>query len=173
MFGRGVGRWLPKKRRDDKLLHSCRYCGKIHDKHFDCGKKPQKRYRRSKEEVGRYTSAWTCKSDAIKARSYYLCAVCLDCGIINGAMLETHHIVKLRERPDLLLEDSNLICLCKQHHREADRGNIDVAYLKELAEARERGTPRGIMRPEMDCGKTNQHPLIAKYSQNESRKETR
>lgn len=57
--------------------------------------------------------------------------------------LETHHIIKLVERPDLLLEDSNLICLCSRHHREAEKGEIDAGRLHRLAEMRDAGTPPG------------------------------
>lgn len=31
------------------MLVSCSYCGKIHEKNFDCGRKPKMRYRYSRD----------------------------------------------------------------------------------------------------------------------------
>jgi hypothetical protein len=47
-----------------------------------------------------------------------------------------HHIEKLRENVDGLLDDDNLICLCGKHHKQADKGLIDKEYLKELVKLR-------------------------------------
>lgn len=120
------------------MLKACSYCGRIHDSKVDCGKKPKRMYRRTEEEQGRYTHAWDVKSEQIKERSHYLCEVCLEEGRLTYEGLETHHIVKLRERPDLLLEDENLICLCKMHHRMAERGEIPAEKLRKLAKKREK-----------------------------------
>ena len=123
------------------MLTTCRYCGRIHPKGYACEKKPKRFSRRTEEEQGRYTYAFARKSAEIKERSHYLCAVCLDEGRLICDGLETHHIVKLRDRPDLLLEDSNLICLCADCHRKADAGRIPAERLRELAARRDRGTP--------------------------------
>ena len=50
------------------MLKSCPYCQKIHDSKYDCGKKPQKRNRRTEKDRFRYTAAWQQKRDAIKER---------------------------------------------------------------------------------------------------------
>lgn len=121
-------------------LRSCAWCGRVHPKNYDCGKRPARRSVRDAREAGRYTKAWEKKSKEIKARSLYLCAYCLWQGVYTYDDLETHHIVKLRERPDLLLDDENLICLCKTHHRQADDGEIPVAVLRALI--RQRDAPR-------------------------------
>ena len=123
------------------MLKSCQYCGRIHDSKYDCGKKPKRRYGRVREESGRYTHAWNVKSEEIKSRSNYLCSVCLDEGKFTYEDLETHHIAKLRERPELLLEDSNLICLCRRHHEEAERGVISQERLWDLAKKRDKTYP--------------------------------
>lgn len=120
------------------MLKACHYCGRIHAKDFDCGRKakPRPRYSHDSSEAGRYSRAFTEKSQAVKEESHYLCAVCMDEGVITYRDLETHHIIKLRDRPDLLTEDGNLICLCRRHHGMADRGELDADYLRRLAARR-------------------------------------
>jgi len=126
------------------MKYSCSWCGRIHEKSFDCGKKPAKdysRYKRKAEEAGRYTYAFREKSKEIKKSSMNLCAVCLDQGRLEYNDLETHHIIKLVDAPELVCEDSNLICLCQRHHRMADRGQLGVKYLQDLT--RHRDAPQG------------------------------
>lgn len=119
------------------MLKSCKYCGRIHDSRYDCGKRPHKKYRRRESEAGRYTYAWQLKSREIKERSHYLCAYCQLLGVLTYKELEVHHIEKLNDRPDLLLEDSNLICLCVRHHKQADHGEIEKADLYRLVKLRD------------------------------------
>lgn len=123
------------------MLTSCRYCGRIHDSQYDCGKKPRRRYERKESESGRYTYKWQLKSREIKERSHYLCAYCRAHNELTYRELEVHHIIKLNERPDLLLEDSNLICLCVKHHKQADRGELQPKDLYPLVKLRD--TPGG------------------------------
>ena len=126
------------------MKYSCSWCGKIHEKNFDCGRKPKRdysSYRRKAEEAGRYTYAFKEKSKEIKRNSMNLCAVCLDQGILQYDELETHHIIKLVDAPEKVCDDDNLICLCKRHHRMADRGQLREEYLSELARGRD--TPQG------------------------------
>ena len=130
------------------MLKSCQYCGRIHARGFDCGKKPKRsRYSRESSEAGRYSYAFTMKSREIKERSYHLCAVCLTEGKLTFEGLETHHITKLRDAPDLLLEDGNLICLCQRHHELADAGLISAEELRRLAAERDEGGPGGVSLP--------------------------
>ena len=90
------------------------------------------------EQALRKRTAWTNKSREIRERSLYLCSVCQDRGEARAEDdLEVHHIVKLRDDPDGLLEDSNLICLCVLHHKQADRGELSAEYLKKLAYERD------------------------------------
>lgn len=51
--------------------------------------------------------------------------------------LETHHIEPLNENYDRRLDNLNLIVLCQQHHKMAEKGDIPRKYLFELAEKRE------------------------------------
>ncbi len=119
------------------MLRSCPYCGRIHSRDYDCGKKPKTKYQRRQEETGRYTYAFRKKSEEIKERSHFLCAVCFSEGRLNNQDLSTHHIMKLTERPDLLLDDNNLICLCRTHHDMADAGELGPEMLHKLIRQRD------------------------------------
>lgn len=117
-------------------LKACSVCGKIHSADIKC-KRPIDRAD-AQAHLLRQTNKWHRKSLEIRERSHWLCAVCLDQGIINHESLEVHHIEKLRDNPDALLDDENLICLCTTHHKQADDGLIDADYLRELANIRDR-----------------------------------
>lgn len=116
--------------------YSCSRCGKIHPKGYVCHVE-KKRYKYSyKESRMRSKSVWTEKSKQIREDANYLCEVCKDKGIYNYRNVEVHHIEKLKDKPELWLNDDNLICLCKSCHRLADAGMIDKEYLKKLARQR-------------------------------------
>ena len=118
------------------MLKSCKYCGRIHDSKIDCGHKPKKkRFIKDNERI-RYTRAMTAKSKAIKEQAHYMCEVCRIDGRITYEGLETHHIVKLVDRPDLALEDDNLICLCRNCHEKAEKGEISKKFLVEITRNR-------------------------------------
>ena len=116
------------------MYKSCSRCGKIHDSKYNCYH--NKSINKNEIDKLRSTYKWQQKAEQIKEDSNYLCAVCRDEKIYTYKNLEVHHIEKLQERPDLLLEDSNLICLCKLHHKSADEGNITKDYLLELVNKR-------------------------------------
>lgn len=59
---------------------------------------------------------WTEKRNEIITRDRCLCQDCLARGVITPASV-VHHIQFLDVRPDLALEDSNLISLCKFCHK--------------------------------------------------------
>lgn len=90
-----------------------------------------------REHKLRQTNKWHTKSLEIRERSQWLCAICRDEGFYNHESLEVHHIVKLRDNPDGLLDDDNLICLCTSHHKLADDGMIEPDYLRLLAKKRD------------------------------------
>ena len=117
-------------------LRSCTVCGKIHSTDIVCKRKPERTDILAHSL--RQKNKWHTKSLEIRERSSWLCAVCRDQGIITHEGLEVHHITKLKNNPDGLLDDENLICLCKQHHQMADDGLIEIEYLKRLAIQRDR-----------------------------------
>lgn len=119
------------------MFRSCAKCGKIHASTYIC--QPKRTFRGGEERKLRSQWSWTEKSREIREKAHHLCEVCKDHGQITYNGLEVHHIVKLTDDKDGLLDDNNLICLCVEHHKQADKGEIDVDYLKRLAEQRETG----------------------------------
>lgn len=119
------------------MYKSCSKCGRIHDTKYKCkvGNEYKARYDYEEAKL-RNTNEWHQKAEQIKKDSNYLCSVCFEEGTYNYNELETHHIEKLKQRPDLLLEDTNLICLCRRHHKLADSQMIDKEYLKQLVAKR-------------------------------------
>lgn len=119
------------------MYRACARCGRIHDSRYVCNE--GKIYQSRADRKLRSQYAWTQKSRDIRERANYLCEVCRDQNVYTYENLEVHHIEKLSNEPDKLLDDYNLICLCTEHHKQADAGRIDAVYLKKLARAREDG----------------------------------
>lgn len=117
------------------MFKACSKCGRIHASSYECS--VGKVYKTDKERKLRSTYKWTKKARDIKEKANYLCEVCRDKGIYTYENLEVHHIAKLRDNPEKLLDDYNLVCLCSEHHHQADNGEIEPAYLLTLAEQRE------------------------------------
>lgn len=124
------------------MYKACGRCGKIHKWGYTCTK--GKEYKGGEERKLRNTYKWEKKSKEIRAGANWLCAVCRDNGIYTYNDLEVHHIEKLRERPDLLLDDENLICLCREHHKQADSGELSKDYLKSLVHRADGDIPPGV-----------------------------
>jgi 5-methylcytosine-specific restriction endonuclease McrA len=93
-------------------------------------------YSKTDESRLRSRYAWTKKAKQIKDDANGLCEVCKAQGVYTYDGLEVHHIQKLKDNPNGLLEDDNLITLCVYHHKQADDGEIDVEYLKKLVKVR-------------------------------------
>lgn len=120
-------------------LKTCTYCRKIHGKEKKCGAKSgyyrEKNSRYKKDED--YTSfikskEWTAKSQEIKLLDSYCCLVCKSLGLFSPVYLEVHHIIKYRNDASLKLDNSNLITLCVNHHKQADRNKISTNELHRL-----------------------------------------
>lgn len=118
------------------MLKSCAKCGKIHDYNYKCkaGRLPTPK---THDQRLRSSYKWTQKAKQIKKQSNYLCALCLLEGRYTYDDLEIHHITKVKDEPNRLLDNDNLVCLCKQCHERADQGKVDKELLERLA--RERG----------------------------------
>lgn len=122
------------------MYKACARCGKMHPHGYQCSVGASKRiYASTEERKQRSTYAWTLKSQEIRDRAHYLCEICLAEGKINYKNIEVHHIVKLKDDRAGLLNNDNLICLCQEHHKKADKNEIAASYLKELARFREAG----------------------------------
>lgn len=119
------------------MLKACSRCGRVHSYNYDCKHGIRRKYEATDENKLRSLNAWKVKRERIKERSLNLCAICKQRGDFSPKALEVHHITKLREYPDGLLEDDNLICLCVAHHKQADKGEFTKDYLKQLAKERD------------------------------------
>ena len=119
------------------FYRTCSKCGRIHKVGEKCPTFKPITYRKTEESKLRSKSAWTNKSIEIREKAKGLCEVCKDKGIYTYKGLEVHHITKLRDDSNGLLDNYNLICLCVEHHKQADNGKLDATYLKKLAKKRE------------------------------------
>ncbi len=124
------------------MLKSCKYCGKIHDSKYDCGKKPRRKKIRTEQNQFRSTNAWKNKSIQIRTRDRYLCQVCIrnlyhTQQQYNDKDLEVHHIIPVVEDYDKRLDDDNLITLCGPHHEMAEQGEISREELRTIARQQE------------------------------------
>ena len=123
------------------MFKSCPRCGKIHDFNYKCNYNKPKfnstKYGTAEERKLRNTTAWHKKSEQVREDAKHLCEVCRSEGRYNFENIEVHHIIKVREDKTRLLDESNLVCLCARHHKQADAGKIDKEYLTELGRRRQ------------------------------------
>lgn len=115
------------------MLKSCKYCQRIHDTKFDCGKKPTYSKQSYKFTSFRNTTTWRNKSRSIRGRDGAVCTVCLTEKRITIDRLSVHHIDSLEDDYDRALDDYNLITLCAYHHELAECGKIEKKLLFEIA----------------------------------------
>ncbi len=115
---------------------TCSYCGRIHKAGEKCPAFTRI-YRGGDERKLRSKYAWTEKSKEIREKANGLCEVCRDNGVYIYKGIQVHHIQKVKDNPSKLLDNYNLICLCDEHHKQADAGKLDADYLRKLAKARE------------------------------------
>ena len=121
------------------MLKSCKYCGRIHDSKYNCGKAQRRKTTDTDIQAFRRTNKWKEKSIEIRERDHHLCQVCLR-GLhmasrpLNYTGLSVHHIVPVSEAPDRKLDNDNLITLCSFHHELAESGYITREELKKIVE---------------------------------------
>lgn len=138
--------------RERQMLKACKYCGKIHDTHFDCGRKPvriRSRPADTKSRFFRRSESWTEKSREIRERDRYLCQICMRklYGTVrqfNYDGLSVHHIVPVGKDYDRRLDNDNLLTVCRMHHEMCERGEIPREEQRRIAEEQElKGAPGG------------------------------
>ena len=116
------------------MLKSCKYCGRVHDSSYDCGKRPRfARARRTAEHEFRSKKIWTDKSLDIRTRDHFCCQLCLRDILrppalpqINTQEVQVHHITPVAEDPDAALDE-----LCEQ-------GTVSRDQLRRIAAEQER-----------------------------------
>ena len=135
------------------MLKACKYCGKIHDTHYDCKRKPVRSRGRaadSKSYYFRRSDTWTRKSQEIRERDGYLCQICIrklynTLRQFNYDTLSVHHIVPIHEDYDKRLDNDNLLTVCRMHHEMCEDGTISRReQLKIAKEQEQKGTPQGV-----------------------------
>ena len=114
------------------MLKVCARCGKLHDINSKCYKGAIKQNKQDCISKFRRTNQWRTKATQIKERDNYLCQECKSKGIYTYNFLEVHHIVKLKDDFDKRLDDNNLITLCCECHKKADKGKLSQKHLKSL-----------------------------------------
>lgn len=128
---------------DRKMLRSCKYCGRIHDSKFDCGKKPKRNKPVTYIDKFRWSELWKRKRTEIKERDEYLCQACIRNlpGTIRKYVhenIQVHHNIPINVNYDLRLENSNLIALCPMHHEMAENGEISRETIQKIIEEQEK-----------------------------------
>ena len=129
------------------MLVSCSYCGRIHPKNYDCGKRPQ-RIRYNTDAVKfRNTTSWQKKSREIRERDNFLCQCCIR--EMPGTFrryeydnCSVHHNVPLSEDLSRGLDNANLITLCSVHHEMAERGEITRGAIQAIINEQEHAADR-------------------------------
>jgi 5-methylcytosine-specific restriction endonuclease McrA len=121
------------------MWKACAKCGKIHEYNKKCYIGDTYRKKNTNANKFRATTQWKNKSEEVRIDSKYLCSVCLDNNIYTYDRLEVHHIEPIEHNYERRLDNYNLICLCNNHHRQAEEGKMDKEYLFKLAEKREEG----------------------------------
>lgn len=120
------------------MLKACKYCGRVHDSRYDCGKKPVYR-KRDTEVTGFHKSyKWTELSKSIRKRDSYVCQACLHdldgLGMrITREDLEVHHIESIASNYDRRFDRDNLITLCRSHHELAEKNALSSSKLEAIA----------------------------------------
>ena len=112
----------------------CSKCNKIVDYNHKCYR--ARKFKETDESKLRNTFDWHSKAEQIKKDSNYLCAICKEEGRYTYNNIEVHHIDRVKDNPERLLDSYNLICLCVFHHKLADKNEIDKDKLFKLAKAR-------------------------------------
>lgn len=126
------------------MLKSCKYCMRVHDSKFDCGKKPtRKKIRPTKSNTFRSSQAWKDKAIEIKERDHYLCQICIR-GLYGAQRrlsydnLSVHHAKKIETDWDERLNNGNLITVCDLHHRMCEDGEIPYETVKRIIDEQEK-----------------------------------
>lgn len=127
------------------MLKSCKYCGRIHDSKYDCGKKPKRQKESTDKNKFRWSRKWREKALQIKERDNYLCQLAIRESPPRYIYsdLEVHHIISIEEDWDLRLDEENLITLSEEYHEKAERGEISKKKLFQILEESYQYPPGG------------------------------
>ncbi|MCM3599381.1 HNH endonuclease [Robertmurraya korlensis] len=121
------------------MLRSCKYCGSIHDRSYQCPYKPVRKKEATYIDKFRRLRVWTNKSKEIRERDRHLCQMCIRefPARYTFTNIEVHHIVPIIEDWSKRLNNDYLISLCAPHHKLAEDGQIDRQTLIDIAKKQE------------------------------------
>lgn len=127
------------------MLKSCSFCGRIHDRNYDCPNKPTRtKYFQSDADKFRNTTRWKKKSVEIRKRDKGLCQVCIR-KLYNTQQqytfdtIEVHHIIPLHEDIKHGMNNNNLLTVCKYHHVMCEvGGDIPRHVQQDIAKEQEK-----------------------------------
>ena len=136
------------------MLISCKYCGRVHERKFECEpkkkvkekqkKKRIEKFKKKKNYIDRFRSTivWTNKSMEIRKRDLFLCQVCIRKKYYynrqyENSNLSVHHIIPLNVDYNKRLDNYNLITLCGFHHELAEAEEIPTEELLLIAREQE------------------------------------
>lgn len=125
------------------MLKSCKYCGRVHDSRYDCGKKPvRKKIKYTKADYFRRSQVWRDKATEIKRRDNYLCQICIrrlynTIQQYNYEKLSVHHAIPINTDWGKRLDDDNLITSCGTHHKMMEDGEIPYEVVKGIIDEQE------------------------------------
>lgn len=119
------------------VLRSCKYCGRIHDRRHDCGRKPKYKKRFTNIDGFRSTAAWQKKREQIRQRDMNLCQICIRnlYGTIQQYTydgLSVHHAEPVEQAWNKRLDDDNLLLVCDMHHEMAEAGEIPLDEIQRI-----------------------------------------
>jgi len=117
------------------MLVSCSYCMGAHIRGVTCAKnkKPSRKKEITYISKFRNTKAWQKKRNEIKKRDKLLCQYCLLDHRYTFSNLEVHHIEAISANWNKRLDEFNLITLCTNCHKMAEKKEIKEELLKEIA----------------------------------------
>ena len=120
------------------MLKSCKYCGRVHDSKYDCGRKPVcKKIKGRTPDKFRNTTAWKRKREEIRQRDMNLCQCCIRNlpGTVSRLTYDkcsVHHAVPLDTDYDKRLDNDNLLLVCSVHHEMCESGAISYADVQRI-----------------------------------------
>lgn len=127
----------------ERMLKSCKYCGRIHEEKDVCDQKKKAEEKRQANRKHtdalkfRRSPAWTEKSMQIRKRDQYMCLCCRAqlIGTItkyNVRNVSVHHITPINEDYGMRLDDGNLITVCAVHHEMCEAEEITREQQRDL-----------------------------------------
>jgi len=140
---------------EEKMLKSCKYCGRVHDEKILCPQKESaqerrasyKNHHRGKEapyDRFRHTNLWKKTRDYVFHRDRCLCLCCL--AELEGTeikynthSLSVHHITPLKEDYELRADPTNALTVCPTHHEMCESGTIGRELQRQLVQWSEKG----------------------------------